>query len=62
MCILLLPKQTIQYNTITNYSVDANLDSSDNVISGYEPSSEMLTSQSKNRNEPKQVMTESRPR
>ena len=38
--------------------VDANLDVPDNVISGNEPSSEMLTSQGKNHkhDEPKQVM------
>ena len=40
------------YNTCTlllnhrRYNVDANLDASDNVISGNEPSSNMLTSQS----------------
>ena len=41
------------YNTCTillteeKYNVDANLDASDNIISGNEPLSEMLTSQSK---------------
>ena len=35
------------YTSIKNvFNVDANLDASDNVISGNEPSSEMLTSQS----------------
>ena len=32
-------------STLKSYNVDANLDGSDNVFSGNEPSSEMLTSQ-----------------
>ena len=39
--------------------VDANLNGSDNVISGNEPSQEMLTRISKNRNVSKQVMPKS---
>ena len=35
-------------------NIDAYLDASDNVISGNKPSSEMLTSQSKKPDEPKQ--------
>ena len=46
---------------IIKYNVDANLDASDKVISGNEPSSDgCLQSKVKNRNEPKQVMPKSK--
>ena len=38
------------------YNVDAKVDAFDNVISGNEPSSEMLTNEGQNWNEPKLVV------
>ena len=44
MCTSVYDKCTLRLTKI--YNVDANLDASDNVILGNDPSSEMLTSQS----------------